>query len=48
MRKHILIVDDDLSFIIIEMLESYGYEAGHAETRRRNQTVDFVCGMIKK
>ncbi|MDE7399429.1 MAG: response regulator transcription factor [Oscillospiraceae bacterium] len=33
MRKHILIVDDDndLSFIISEMLESYGYEVSHAE-----------------
>lgn len=33
MGKHILIVDDDedLSFIISEMLESYGYEVSHAE-----------------
>lgn len=33
MRKHILIVDDDedLSFIIGEMLESYGYEVSRAE-----------------
>ncbi len=32
MRKHILIVDDDeeLSFIISEMLGSYGYEVSHA------------------
>lgn len=32
MRKHILIVDDDddLSFIITEMLESYGYEVSRA------------------
>lgn len=32
MSKHILIIDDDedLSFIISEMLESYGYEVGHA------------------
>lgn len=34
MRKHILIIDDDedLSFIISEMLESYGYEVSHAES----------------
>lgn len=33
MNKHILIVDDDedLSFIIGEMLESYGYEVSRAE-----------------
>lgn len=33
MSKHILIVDDDedLSFIICDMLESYGYIVGHAE-----------------
>ena len=33
MGKHILIVDDDedLSFIISEMLESYGYDVSHAE-----------------
>lgn len=32
MSRHILIIDDDedLSFIIREMLESYGYEADHA------------------
>lgn len=32
MKKHILIVDDDedLSFIISEMLESHGYEVSHA------------------
>lgn len=34
MRKNILIIDDDedLSFIISEMLESYGYEVSHAES----------------
>lgn len=34
MRKHILIVDDDedLSFIISEMLESYGYEVSRVES----------------
>lgn len=33
MSKHILIIDDDkeLSFIISEMLESYGYEVSQAE-----------------
>lgn len=33
MKKHILIVDDDedLSFIISEMLESYGYKVSRAE-----------------
>lgn len=33
MSKHILIIDDDkeLSFIISEMLESYGYEVNQAE-----------------
>lgn len=33
MNKHILIIDDDedLSFIIRDMLESYGYEVSHAE-----------------
>lgn len=33
MQKHILIVDDDkeLSFIIGEMLENYGYKVNHAE-----------------
>lgn len=33
MEKHILIIDDDddLSFIIGEMLESYGYQVSHAE-----------------
>ena len=32
MSRHILIIDDDedLSFIICEMLESYGYEVDHA------------------
>lgn len=34
MEKHILIIDDDgdLSFIIGEMLESYGYQVSHAAT----------------
>lgn len=33
MRKHILIIDDDedLSFIISDMLESYGYKVSHAK-----------------
>lgn len=33
MKKHILIIDDDndLSLIISDMLESYGYKASHAE-----------------
>lgn len=37
MKKHILIVDDDedLSFIIGEMLESYGYEVSRAENASR-------------
>ncbi len=32
--KHILIIDDDedLSFIICEMLEGYGYQVTHAGT----------------
>ena len=39
MRKHILIIDDDedLSFIISDMLESYGYKVSHAQ----NATVAF-------
>ncbi len=33
MKKHILIIDDDndLTFIISDMLESYGYKVSHAE-----------------
>lgn len=33
MKKHILIIDDDndLSFIISDMLENYGYKVSHAE-----------------
>lgn len=37
MQKHILIVDDDedLTFIISEMLEGYGYRVSHAENAEK-------------
>lgn len=46
MNKHILIVDDDedLSYIISEMLEGYGYEVSHAE----NATKAFEMLLDKK